>query len=144
MSWFNIPSRNRMNSWWWRANSGFSSRNRLRVNRRELGMQQIGWWKRRRRKRSKKCSRKSNSGDAEEAREPTLDVMMTVRDRRWNWRGHILRVEEHRVIRRVLMNCVRPSPDSLFGDAPELDSRKEAEISKDRENWKSLRPSKRC
>ncbi len=28
------------------------------------------------------------------------------------------------------MNCVRPTPDSLFGDAPDLDSRKAAEIAK--------------
>ncbi len=53
--------------------------------------------------------------------------------------GHILRLEEHRVIRKVLMNCVRPTPaDSLFGDVPDLDSRKAAEIAKDREKWKSL------
>ncbi len=42
------------------------------------------------------------------------------------------------------MNCVRPTPDSLFGDVPDLDSRKAAEIAKDREKWKSIRPSKRC
>ncbi len=70
---------------------------------------------------------------ADEAREQTLDVMMRARDRRWNWLGHVLRLEEHRVIRRVLMNCVRPTPDSLFGDIPDLDSRKAAEIAKDRD-----------
>ncbi len=31
------------------------------------------------------------------------------------------------------MNCVRPTPDSLFGDVPDLDSRKAAETVKDRE-----------
>ncbi len=69
---------------------------------------------------------------------------MRARDRRWNWLGHILRLEEHRVIRRVLMNCVKPTTDSLFGDVPDLDSGKAAEIAKDREEWKSLRPSKCC
>ncbi len=33
--------------------------------------------------------------------------------------------------------------DSLFGDVPELDSRKAAEAAADREKWKSPRPSKR-
>ncbi len=36
------------------------------------------------------------------------------------------------------------TPDSLFGDVPDLDSRRAAEIAKDREKRKSLRPSKRC
>ncbi len=29
-------------------------------------------------------------------------------------------------------------------DIPDLDNRKAAEIAKDREKWKSLRPAKRC
>ncbi len=41
-------------------------------------------------------------------------------------------------MRRVLMNCVKPTPDSLFGDVPDLDSGKAAEIAKDREKWKSF------
>ncbi len=82
---------------------------------------------------SKELSRIRGRTIAEEAHEPTLDVMMRARDRRRNWLGHILRLEEHRVIRRVLMNCVRPTPDSLFGDVPDLDSGKAAEIAKDRE-----------
>ncbi len=43
----------------------------------------------------------------------------------------------HRVIRRVLMNCVRPAPDSLFGDVPDLDSKTAADITKDREKRKA-------
>ncbi len=35
------------------------------------------------------------------------------------------------------MNCDRPTPDSLFGDFSDLDSRKAAEIAKEKENWKS-------
>ncbi len=54
-----------------------------------------------------------------------------------NWLGHLLHLEEHRVRRRVLMNCVRPTPDSLFGDVPDLDGRNAAEIAKEREKWKS-------
>ncbi len=47
--------------------------------------------------------------------------------------GHILRLTENRVIRRVLTNCVRPTPGSLFGDVPDLDSGKTEEIAKGRE-----------
>ncbi len=36
------------------------------------------------------------------------------------------------------------TPDSIFGDVPDLDSRKAAELAAGREKWKSLRPSKRC
>ncbi len=35
-------------------------------------------------------------------------------------------------------------PDLLFGDCPDLDCRKAAEIAKYREMWKKLMPSKRC
>ncbi len=92
---------------------------------------------------SKMLSRITGRTIADEARKPTLDVVMRARDRRWNWLGHFLRLEEHRVIRQVLMNCVKPTPDSIFGD-PDLDSRKAAELAADREKWKILRPSKRC
>ncbi len=36
------------------------------------------------------------------------------------------------------------NPDSLFGDVPDLDSSKAAEIAADIEKWKSISPSKRC
>ncbi len=39
------------------------------------------------------------------------------------------------------MNCVRPTLESLFGDVPDVDSRKAAEIAKDREKRKSFSPS---
>ncbi len=81
---------------------------------------------------------------AEEARKLMLDVVMRAGDRRWNWLGHILRLEQHRIIQQVLLVCARPTPDSLFGDVPEPDPRKAAEIPNDRETWKRLRPSQRC
>ncbi len=65
---------------------------------------------------------------AEEARKPTLDVVMRATDRRWNWLGHIRRLEQHRIIRQVLLSCVRPTPDSRSGDVPGLDSKKASEI----------------
>ncbi len=86
---------------------------------------------------SKTLSRITGRTIADEAHEQTLDAMTRARDRRWNRIGHILRLEKHRVIRRVLMNCARPNPNSLFGDALHLDSRKAAEIAKEREKEKS-------
>ncbi len=58
---------------------------------------------------------------------PTLDVVMRARDRQLNWPGHIDRLEEHRVIRQVLIDRVKPTPDSIFGDVPDLLSREAAE-----------------
>ncbi len=55
----------------------------------------------------KDLSRITGRSIADEARESMLDAVMRARDRRWNWLGYILRlpyVEEHRVIRQVLMN----------------------------------------
>ncbi len=46
---------------------------------------------------SKILSRITGRTIADEAREPTLNVMMRARDRRWNWLDHILCVEEHQV-----------------------------------------------
>ncbi len=46
----------------------------------------------------KMLSRITGRTIADEARKPTLDVVMRARDRRWNWLGHVLRLEEHRVI----------------------------------------------
>ncbi len=45
---------------------------------------------------------------------------------------------------KIVTTASSQTPDELFGDAPDLDSGKAAEIAKDREKWKSLRPPKRC
>ncbi len=42
------------------------------------------------------------------------------RDRRWSWLGHVLRMPEHRLVRQVLLNCVRPTHETLFADVPNL------------------------
>ncbi len=34
----------------------------------------------------------------------TLHVVLRARDRRWNGPGHILRLEQHRIIRQVLLS----------------------------------------
>ncbi len=65
-----------------------------------------------------------------------LDVVMSARDTRWNWFDDIFRLDQHRIIRQVLLNCASATPDSLVDDVP----RKAAEIPVDRETWKRLRP----
>ncbi len=42
------------------------------------------------------------------------------RDRRWSWLGHVLRMPEHRLVRQVLLNCVRPTHETIFADVPNL------------------------
>ncbi len=52
---------------------------------------------------------------AEKARDPTLNILIRARDQRWNWLGHILRMDEDRLTRRILLECVPPTPESLYG-----------------------------
>ncbi len=75
---------------------------------------------------------------------PTLDVVMPARGRQLNWPGHIDRLEEHRVIRQGFIDCVKPTPDSIFGDVPDLLSREAAELAAEREKWKPLWTFKHC
>ncbi len=65
-------------------------------------------------------SRITGGSIAEEARIPSANILMNMRDRRWSWLGHILHVVEDRLLRKVLLNCVRPHEESLFSDIPDL------------------------
>ncbi len=56
-----------------------------------------------------------------------------------NWVGHILRMHEHRLVWRVLLICVKPIPESIFGDVPELDVAAAIKVSRERIEWKSRR-----
>ncbi len=76
--------------------------------------------------------------------EPSLDVLMRARDQRWNYLGFILRMEEHRVTGQVLLQCVKPAPESLFGDVPGLDVQTAINLAMNREEWKNNRLSRRC
>ncbi len=67
----------------------------------------------------------------EEARYPTINVVMKARDRRWNWRGHVLRMPEHRLVREVLLNCVRPTHETHFADVPNLSIENATNMSKE-------------
>ncbi len=66
------------------------------------------------------------------------------RDRRWSWLGHVLRMPEHRLVRQVLLNCVKPTHEKLFADVPKLSIENATKMSKDRKLWSSNRPSPRC
>ncbi len=63
---------------------------------------------------SNMLSRISGRTVAEDPRKPTLDVVMR------DGTGHILRLEKHRAIRKVLLSWRRTNSDSHFGDVPNL------------------------
>ncbi len=46
---------------------------------------------------------------------------MRARDQRWNYLGHILSVEEHRVTRHVPLQCIKQGTDLLFGEVLDSD-----------------------
>ncbi len=56
----------------------------------------------------------------EEARNPTINVVLKARDRRWSWLGHVLRTPEHHLVRKVLSHGVKPTHETLFEDFPNL------------------------
>ncbi len=66
-------------------------------------------------------------GGSKDARE-TIGLSTQLRIATWNCAG------------LSNMHCVRPTPDSLFDDVPDLYSRKAIELTADREKWKHLRP----
>ncbi len=68
-----------------------------------------------------------------EARNPTINVVMKARNRRWSWLGHVLRMPEHRLVRQVLLNCVKPTHETLFADVLNLSIENSTKMSKD---WK--------
>ncbi len=51
---------------------------------------------------------------------------------------------EHRLVRQVLLNCVKPTHETLFADVPNLSIENSTKMSKDRKLWSSNRPSVRC
>ncbi len=51
---------------------------------------------------------------------------------------------EHRLVGQVLLNCVKPTHETIFGDVPNLIIENATKLSKDRKLWSSNRPSLRC
>ena len=56
---------------------------------------------------------------------PSFDIMIikVLRTRRLRWLGHILRMDEDRLIRKAVTSIVKPYPEgSILMDAPDHDS----------------------
>ncbi len=53
--------------------------------------------------------------------DPINMLSYCARDQRWNWLGHILRMEGHWLTRQVLLKCVKLTPEFILGDVPELE-----------------------
>ncbi len=71
---------------------------------------------------------------------PTINVLLLARDLRWVWLGHILRMDERRTVCQVLLNCVKPQPESNFGDLIDLDVNEAISLTKDWIEWKRIGP----
>ncbi len=93
---------------------------------------------------TKMLSRVTGRSIPDEARAPSVDVLMGSRDQRWNWLGHILRMEVHRLARQVLLQCAKPTPESVFGDVPRLPFQVAITLANNRVEWKKNRISRRC
>ncbi len=76
---------------------------------------------------------------AKEAQQPSLYVLMRARDHRWNYLGHILGMEEHSDTGQVLLQCLKPAPESLFSDVPDLDIYTAINLAMNRVEWKENR-----
>ncbi len=58
----------------------------------------------------------------------------------WNWLGHILRMDERRTVRQVLLNCVKPTQKSIRRDQIDKDMNAAIRLARGRIEWKSLGP----
>ncbi len=59
----------------------------------------------------------------------------------WIWLG---RIDARRTVRQVLLNCVKPTPDSIFGELIDPDVNAAISVAKDKIERKKNRPSKHC
>ncbi len=76
------------------------------------------------------------STQSDEARTTTVNVLSRARNLRWNWVGHILRMDERQTTRQVLLNCVKPTLESIFGGLFDPDVVCAAiNLAKDRMEW---------
>ncbi len=84
----------------------------------------------------RKAPRKRSAGSSEGMNEkgPYTDG-----DLRRSWFGRIMRLDEDRLVRKVLLNCVQPTKESLYGDVPDIDVERAIEIARDREKVKNHR-----
>ncbi len=92
---------------------------------------------------SKTLSRITGRSIVEEVRTPSANIQWIL-ETRWSWIGQILRMDEDRLLRKVLLKCAKPENESLYGDIPDLNVEKAIEAARDRENCKKIRPPRRC
>ena len=85
---------------------------------------------------------------AEEYRVPTVDLVLWLRLRRLKWVGHILRLPEERMVRKVMLakhaeqlekhGC--PKHGEVLMDVPPHSTVEElVELAKDRDGWRAYR-----
>ncbi len=53
-------------------------------------------------------------------------------------------MDERRLVRQVLLNCVKPTPKSMLGDLIETDVQAAISLAEDIIEWNENRPSKHC
>ncbi len=62
---------------------------------------------------------------------------MNMKDRRWCWLSHILRMDEG-LAQETLLNYGKPEKESLFSDNPKCNEEKAIETARDGEKWKKI------
>ncbi len=77
---------------------------------------------------SKLVSRITGKSVGEEARTPSANILLNMRDRGWSWLAHILRMDGDRLVRKVLLNCVKPEKEPLHGDISVLNVEKVSKL----------------
>ncbi len=82
---------------------------------------------------------------AEEARMPTVDVILQYVHKIFDGSGlgTMFRMDERGLVRLVLLKCVKPTPESIFGDLIDTDVQAAISLAKARIKWNKNRPSKR-
>ncbi len=76
--------------------------------------------------------------------EPRLPMFYYTKHLRWKWLGYIIRMAERLTARQILLNCGKPTLESIFGDLIDPDISAAINLAKDGTEWKKKRPSKRC
>ena len=81
----------------------------------------------------------------QEAAKPTFNIVDFVMQKRWEYLGHILRMEDHRATRRFLLELSPNSPPyiegTLLADAPNRTREELIQLASDREEWRKSRPT---
>ncbi len=96
--------------------------------------------------RNSPLARKINSGQVSEICEnenSTRRPQTRQTERKELSNTHFLRMPEHHLVRRVLLNCIKSTKETLLADVPNVNIAYAMKMSEDRELWRSSRPSLR-